>query len=87
MRTFRLRRFTSCIRRCWITGSALKFDDQKNKALVEDEITELLRRRRKVRERGAGQLRDLRDGLADAVCGTRLRAACFCCCLRSRAWR
>ena len=30
----------------WIS---LKFDDQKNKALVEDELRELLRRRRKVR--------------------------------------
>ena len=29
----------------WIT---LKYDDQKNRALVEDELTELLRRRRKV---------------------------------------
>ena len=29
----------------WIS---LKFDDQKNKALVQDELTELLRRRRKV---------------------------------------
>ena len=30
----------------WIS---LKFDDQKNKALVQDELTELLRRRRKVK--------------------------------------
>ncbi len=30
----------------WIS---LKYDDQKNKALVQDEMTELLRRRRKVR--------------------------------------
>ena len=50
----------------WIT---LKYDDPKNRPLVEDELTELLRRRRKVLERQAGQLRHLRDGLADAAVG------------------
>ena len=51
----------------WIS---LKFDDQKNKQLVQDELTELLRRRRKVAERKAGQLCDLRDGFADAAVGS-----------------
>ena len=51
----------------WIS---LKFDDQKNKQLVQDELEELLRRRRKVANDGAGQLRHLRHGFADAIVGS-----------------
>ena len=50
----------------WIS---LKYDDQKNKALVEDELTELLRRRRKVLNEKPDNFCHLRDRHADAAVG------------------
>ena len=47
----------------WVS---VKYDDQKNKALVEEEIRELLRIRRKVHGAGRRRLRDLRPGFARA---------------------
>ena len=59
----------------WVT---VKYDDQKNKALVEEEIRELLR----IRPQGEGgqprQLRDLRARFAVTSCGTSLPAAGCC---------
>ena len=49
----------------WIS---VKYDDPKNKALVEDEIRELLRRRRKVRDRAAEKFAIFGpDSLTEAV--------------------
>ena len=51
----------------WIS---LKFDDQKNKALVQDELHGAAAAQAQGEERGSGQLCDLRDGLADAAVGS-----------------
>ena len=50
----------------WVS---VKYDDPKNKALVEDEIRELLRIRRKVKVEGARQLRDIRTRLTYQALG------------------
>jgi hypothetical protein len=50
----------------WIS---LKFDDQKNKQLVQDELTELLRRRRKVANEKPDNFA-IRHRLADAALGS-----------------
>ena len=50
----------------WVS---VKYDDPKNKALVQEEIREMLRIRRKVQGGGPRRLRDLRAGLADQAVG------------------
>ena len=59
----------------WVS---VKYDDPKNKALVQEEIREMLRMRRKVRVDSADDFRDLRAGLAHRSCGVSLPAG-WCC--------
>ncbi len=68
----------------WIT---LKYDDQKNKPLVQDEVTRAAAAAAQGANDGARQLRDLRHGLADAALEPDYGRRCFCCCSGCRAWR
>ena len=51
---------------------SVKYDDPKNKALVQEEIREMLRIRRKVRVDKPRRFRDLRPRLASPSCGAQL---------------
>ena len=59
----------------WVT---LKYDDPKNRLAVVDEVTELLRRRRKVLNEAQDNFLYLRHGHHHAAVGPDYKAGCFC---------